>query len=156
FRPAVSLGPVYARVQPCGAPVDLRTAGWTATGVVPDVLGEATFLGPQPGPGDCRAVGVTAVIDGVESPAITSFVFGADCVDRDGDGSFTCARDCDGLLCKIDCDDDDPAIYPGATEICDGKDNNCDGRIDEAPDMDGDGVGDCVDNCPAVANPNQQ
>jgi hypothetical protein len=29
-----------------------------------------------------------------------------------------------------DCDDSDPQVYPGATERCDGKDNNCDGSID--------------------------
>jgi hypothetical protein len=30
-----------------------------------------------------------------------------------------------------DCDDADPTVNPGAAEICDGKDNNCDGTIDE-------------------------
>jgi hypothetical protein len=46
-----------------------------------------------------------------------------------------------------DCDDADPAKNPGATELCDTFDNNCDGRTDEGlrldllPDADGDGYG---------------
>ena len=31
----------------------------------------------------------------------------------------------------VDCDDSDSAIYPGATEVCDGDDNDCDSTIDE-------------------------
>ena len=41
------------------------------------------------------------------------------------------------------------------TEICNGKDDDCDGLIDEGFDMDNDGVADCYDNCPTVSNPNQ-
>ena len=49
-----------------------------------------------------------------------------------------------------DCDDDDPLIFPGYYEFCDGVDNDCDGWIDEDSaedaviwflDEDGDGYG---------------
>jgi hypothetical protein len=41
--------------------------------------------------------------------------------DEDGDGSNACD----------DCDDSDPTTYPGATEICDGADNDCNGQCDD-------------------------
>jgi MYXO-CTERM domain-containing protein len=39
--------------------------------------------------------------------------------------------DGDGYNASDDCDMDSSAIYPGATELCDGVDNNCDGDVDE-------------------------
>lgn len=58
-------------------------------------------------------------------------------------------------LNNSDCDDDTfsgGSIFPGATEVCDGFDNNCNGVIDEGFDADLDGTSDCVDNCPTDAN----
>ncbi len=51
------------------------------------------------------------------------------CLDADGDGYSPEGGDCG----PVDCNDDDPAINPGAREICDdGIDNDCDGFIDGA------------------------
>ncbi len=47
-----------------------------------------------------------------------------------------------------DCDDTDAAINPGATEICDGLDNDCDGVIPaDETDADGDGYMVCENDC---------
>jgi hypothetical protein len=58
--------------------------------------------------------------------------------DADGDG-FSPAQG--------DCDDSDPRTFPGALEVCDGRDNDCNGAVDDhAIDafpvfLDGDGWG---------------
>jgi len=55
------------------------------------------------------------------------------CPDSDMDGYADCTvAGCDksGLNCG-DCNDSLKSIFPGAQEVCDGKDNNCNGEIDE-------------------------
>ena len=82
-------------------------------------------------------------------------LYGNDCeatwsleFDGDGDGHSVCADDCD---------DADATTHPGAEEVEDGADNDCDGVVDEGTDAfddDGDGVtendGDCNDGDDAV------
>jgi hypothetical protein len=73
------------------------------------------------------------------------------CTDDDADGVTSCDEP------EPDCDDTDAAVFPGAAEVCDGADNDCNGVSDEGFDEDGDGVGacgatgDCDDTNPAIA-----
>lgn len=70
--------------------------------------------------------------------------------DTDGDG-FSVAEG--------DCNDNDPDVYPGATEVCNGVDDNCDNQIDEGVkstfyrDADGDGYGAVADSTQACSAP---
>lgn len=105
--------------------------------------------------------------------------------DADGDGygnaaitKQTCTIPQGYVADSTDCSDTDKNTYPGATEICDGIDNNCNGQTDEGAgtlwyaDADNDGFGDpaksitaCTqpqgyvanntDNCPSLSNTNQ-
>ncbi|WP_116107459.1 PKD domain-containing protein [Lewinella sp. IMCC34191] len=69
--------------------------------------------------------------------------------DADGDGfgdSAVAVDDCSapgGYVSNAsDCNDANPNVHPGAAEICDGTDNNCDGAVDEGAA--------CVASGPAV------
>ena len=68
------------------------------------------------------------------------------------DGDCFIDNDGDGFDETIDCDDDDPSVNPGASEIPnDGIDQDCDGL--DADDVDGDGYAstvDCDDNDPSI------
>ncbi|MBN2799188.1 MAG: putative metal-binding motif-containing protein, partial [Deltaproteobacteria bacterium] len=91
----------------------------------------------------------------VDEEAVDMRAFYADAdADHYGDAAHT-LRACEvpeGYVTNDDdCDDGSTGSHPGATEVCDGLDNDCDQEVDESsavdaatwyPDGDGDGFGD--------------
>jgi len=93
----------------------------------------------------------TTTIASDHLPVVIDFTFGQEQLeDLDGDM----------FASDVDCNDNDPNIFPGATEVCDGVDNNCDGAIDEGIalttyyfDADMDGFGDDNNSTQACQQP---
>ena len=79
-------------------------------------------------------------------------------LDQDGFGNsnvslLSCTQPDDYVLDNTDCHDQDRTIYPGAIELCDGSDNDCNGEIDEGFDQDQDGFSSCFDGDCDDTNP---
>ncbi len=93
---------------------------------------------------------------GGASGGIDAGARGAACIDKDGDG-YPGTGDCTGIASSLlDCNDSDPSVHPGAVEVLNGKDDDCDGKIDNhiaGRDYDGDGTPypqDCNDDDPLI------
>ncbi|RXK59685.1 T9SS type A sorting domain-containing protein [Lacibacter luteus] len=89
------------------------------------------------------------VTDGPDAQLITFYLD----ADEDGFGTSTvtsqsCTQPAGFVTNSADCNDSDPGVNPNAVEVCDGKDNDCDGQTDENltavwyRDADADGFGD--------------
>ncbi|WIG96226.1 putative metal-binding motif-containing protein [Myxococcus sp. SDU36] len=97
-------------------------------------LGTAcTAAGPCPGVYVCDATGITTSCQATTPPSNWY-------LDDDGDGfgdgialSSCFSPGKDYVSTDGDCNDGNPFTYPGAPELCDGLDNNCDGNP-EGPD----------------------
>lgn len=83
-------------------------------------------------------------------------------VPRDDGDCDSYREDGDQIVdCQLDCNDSDPNIHPGVSEICaDGIDQNCCNDNDGRDDLDGDGfarcgttLSDCVDLAPGTTGP---
>ncbi len=148
---AVNLTPADAPFDVDLADLGGQTPALLGPGVTADLL--VTFA-----PADGEPVEAMLALDTTDptQAQIVVPLYGNDCeatfhADFDGDG--------DGVVsCAGDCDDGDDTVGPGATEVCDGVDQDCDGVVDEdteCSDDDGDGVpemyGDCNDADPHVA-----
>ncbi len=86
------------------------------------------------------------------------------CKSELGQGGTADDRDNDGFTWDVDCHDGLAHVYPGAPELCNGADDDCDGEIDEAGDLaesaptfyadvDGDGAGDAATAIRACSRP---
>jgi hypothetical protein len=78
----------------------------------------------------------------------------------DATGVEQCTQPANTVLIGGDCDDANNTVYPGAPEICDGLDNNCNGQEDEGltflnyyfdGDNDGYGIGNPTVSCSPIA-----
>ena len=142
-----------------GAVVDIYTASsdgepesYQGTGQVTSAVGAFAFaivVAPGEGAGDATALQTDT--DGETGEAAVPIAILAPC-DLDGDGVDGAAvMGCMGT----DCDDGDEDTYPGAIELCDGVDNDCDFTV-PADELDGDVdnfsecEGDCDDTLASV------
>ena len=122
-NPTIDFGRVFVRQAACETVPDLRlSSGWTPIPQTPDASGQVCTTLPL-GLGSCTYLATTYRFDGLEVPAIAGFQnVTLACSDADGDGYF----DCQG-----DCNDHNAAVHPGAAELCDNLDNDCNGQVDD-------------------------
>ncbi|MCO4743432.1 MAG: hypothetical protein KC912_01500 [Proteobacteria bacterium] len=141
LEPAVSLPVAVPASEVVRVPVTLTDLGslpdgWFEQALSLEVAMESTWNSS----GGCSG-GAAADDDQLSIPITFAVPDGCD-ADDDGFRSLLCGGD--------DCDDTLATVYPGADEVCDYEDNDCDGTVDGADaidgfewylDADGDGVG---------------
>jgi len=139
---------------------DIETVLYDASG---QLLWSSSYTSPDYEPD----VPVDLALDGAGGIYVTGYVTASHaddldfvtlkylpCVDRDQDGYADPASEgCPHP--ERDCDDENPAVHPGAEELCNGEDDDCDDAVPaDENDLDGDNwricEGDCDDGNAAV------
>ncbi|MBI5502489.1 MAG: hypothetical protein HY907_19755 [Deltaproteobacteria bacterium] len=116
-------------VREPGLPLRLRNATRPAAPAAVSVAADGSFVAAidgyltdvlrfDRGPGD-SAVVLHVAHDGASADDVVPVPAPAD-------------SDFDGWAVPLDCGDTDPHVFPGAPEVCDGVDNDCDGVLDES------------------------
>jgi hypothetical protein len=119
----VSTGTATACSQPSGYAATATDCDDSSAAVSPDAAELCNGIDD-----DCDG----AVDEDAASDATTWYA------DSDGDGygdpassASACTAPSGHVASATDCDDGDPAVSPGASELCNGIDDDCDGRVDE-------------------------
>jgi len=152
IHPGVEMDGCNGRDDDCDGPAD-EDAEFFA--VFPDRDGDGAGALGQPGLVQCSLPPGYADNDLDCDDADPSVVTPVWFADTDGDGygdpanwSFACQSPEGFVANEDDCDDGDSAVLPGAVEVCNGTDDNCDTEVDEGvlstyyADTDADGFGD--------------
>lgn len=115
-------------------------ADWlTRVGLDGSILSEETIVQPEDG---TLSNSLGLAWTGREYDVVYSWQDSAD-TNEEYLAKLTCCRDMDsdGVSLCSDCDDADPARTPGAAELCDGIDNDCDSSIDNGAPAPGEVTG---------------
>jgi hypothetical protein len=103
--------------------------GATDDGFDQDVDGQTTCAGDCDDANPLVHAGAAELCDGLDSDCDPASTPEGGEGDGDGDGHVPCAGYVEqgaGFVGGDDCDDDQPYVFPGAYEYCDGLDNDCD------------------------------
>lgn len=119
---------------------EIMCSGLGATGWI-DIAGDCDDSDPDIHPGALEACPYDELDNDCDGLTDEDVVTETRYRDSDGDGygdpelsAIVChdAPPVDGVLVAGDCNDGNQRVHPGATEVCDSIDNNCNGEADES------------------------